>query len=66
MCNSEDRKDLDKRNKLKVIRYYSNGKFECQCCQEKISEFLTIDHINGNGSEERKKIQVNIEYVDGY
>lgn len=53
-CESEDRKDLDKRNKLKVIRHYSNGDFECECCCEKKLEFLTVDHTDGSGSETRK------------
>lgn len=29
---------------------------ECCCCREKILEFLTLDHINGGGKKERKKI----------
>lgn len=53
-CESEDRKDVDKRNKLKVIRYYSNGTFECECCHEKRLEFLTVDHVDGSGAEARK------------
>jgi hypothetical protein len=28
----------------------------CKCCGETIMDFLTIDHINNNGYEHRKKI----------
>ena len=27
---------------------------ECACCGESIKEFLTIDHINGDGAKDRK------------
>ena len=44
------------RNELrhKVISYYSNGLNCCACCGETIDEFLTVDHLNNNGSKERK------------
>lgn len=29
---------------------------ECICCNEKIIQFLTIDHIEGNGNVQRKKL----------
>lgn len=29
---------------------------ECACCDEGIERFLTIDHIDGNGSEHRKTV----------
>lgn len=44
-----------KKQKLRVIRHYSNGKMECACCKESIFEFLSIDHINNNGALEREK-----------
>ena len=40
--------------KNKVIFYYSDGKMCCKCCGETIPEFLTVDHINNNGTQERK------------
>lgn len=41
--------------KLQVIDYYSKGKMNCVCCGEDTLLFLTVDHINNNGSAERKK-----------
>lgn len=41
-------------NKLKddVYKLYGN---KCNCCNENIKEFLTIDHIKGKGNKDRKK-----------
>lgn len=41
--------------KQKVLFHYSNGTNACACCGETIREFLTVDHINNNGTSERKK-----------
>jgi hypothetical protein len=38
-------------NKIKIIKEYGG---KCICCGENELEFLTIDHINNNGAEERK------------
>lgn len=37
--------------KMKVIQAYGE---KCVCCGEETLEFLTIDHINNNGAEDRK------------
>jgi hypothetical protein len=42
------------RLKVKVLSHYSKGSPKCACCNEKVIEFLTIDHINGDGSQHRK------------
>lgn len=44
------------REKLKLETYnrYSKGKIRCACCGEKTVEFLSIDHVNNNGKQERK------------
>ena len=39
------------KRKLKVIEEYGG---KCVCCGETEVKFLSIDHINGGGSEERK------------
>lgn len=39
------------RVKLAVIEAYGG---RCECCGESGPEFLTIDHINGDGNEHRK------------
>jgi len=44
------------RLKLEVLFHYSNGLLKCACCGETEMEFLTIDHIHGDGNKERKKI----------
>jgi hypothetical protein len=38
-----------------VLLKYSDNKLICNCCGESIYEFLTIDHVNGGGGQERKK-----------
>ena len=44
--------------KRTVIKYYSNDTNQCMCknCNENNLEFMTIDHIDGEGSQERKKL----------
>lgn len=49
----KQRKILNRRLKLEILNAYGN---KCICCKEKNIEFLTIDHINGNGSEHRKEV----------
>ena len=40
--------------KLDAVRHYSNGSMVCKCCGESEIDFLTIDHVNGGGTKERK------------
>jgi 5-methylcytosine-specific restriction endonuclease McrA len=42
--------------KLEVIKEYGG---KCICCGEKSFEFLTIDHINKNGAEEKRKLKIS-------
>jgi len=44
-------------NKLLVIFHYTQGKMTCMCrgCNESHTEFLSIDHIEGGGTKERKE-----------
>jgi len=39
---------------MQVIEYYGG---KCACCGETEYTFLAIDHINGGGTEHRKKIK---------
>ena len=39
-----------------IINYYSKGKNCCDCCGETTKEFLTLDHINNDGTQERRKL----------
>ncbi len=40
--------------KALLVAHYSNNANKCACCGESEVRFLTIDHIDGNGSEHRK------------
>ncbi len=42
-----------------AIEYYSGGDNKCACCDEGIWEFLSIDHIHGDGNKHRKSIKVS-------
>ena len=37
-----------------VFGHYSNNTFKCACCGESEQDFLVIDHIDGNGNEQRR------------
>lgn len=50
-------KRYHRRRKLKCIIHYSKGKMRCSCCGEKNYEFLTIHHVNANGSKHREEIK---------
>lgn len=40
----------------KILSYYSRGTMRCEICKEWRPEFLSIDHINGDGNEHRKSV----------
>ncbi len=40
--------------KLAVFIHYSNGDPHCNCCNENRIEFLSVDHLDNNGRQERK------------
>ena len=52
-CRARDRASYI-RTKDEVFAYY--GGYRCVCCGETMQEFLTIDHIDGNGAKHRKLI----------
>lgn len=45
-----------KQRRYECLYHYSNGTLKCSCCGENIYKFLTLDHINNNGGEERRKL----------
>ena len=48
----------DKR--LLCLREYGN---KCTCCGEERTEFLSIDHVNGDGAAHRKKLSGKLIYL---
>lgn len=57
-ANAEHKRGLQKkyRDALRrgIVEHYSKGRFECACCLEKEYVVLTIDHIHGGGTLERR------------
>jgi len=50
---SNDRTTKKRKNDKEIVfKYYGN---KCVCCQESRIEFLTIDHVNNDGAEDRRK-----------
>jgi hypothetical protein len=49
----------NQKNKVIVLTHYSDSPPKCACCGETELCFLSIDHINGGGNKERKKIRGN-------
>lgn len=47
-------KQYYQRIKDQVFRFYSAGTMSCRCCGIDGLPFLSLDHINGGGSEHRK------------
>jgi ribosomal protein L21E len=45
------------RYKKSCIEHYSKGKMICECCNESNIGFLTIDHIESNGSKHKREIK---------
>src|SRR6185312_7279780 len=43
--------------KNEVLSQYSGGGYpHCQCCWDQHIDFLSIDHVNGGGSEHRRQL----------
>ena len=45
-----------KEYKTEVVNHYTNNTNDCSCCGETNFEFLCVDHINGDGGKQRKKM----------
>jgi hypothetical protein len=50
-----DNKESREIRKICLIHYSENPP-KCSCCGETIFDFLTIDHIKGNGTLHREKV----------
>ena len=55
-CHSQMGKDRNQELRHQMIEHYSNGTFGCECCGENHYEFLTLDHIHGDGTPHRNEI----------
>jgi hypothetical protein len=55
-CIKEVNKKYNLGYKTTVFNHYSNGNICCACCGEKQIEFLSIDHIDNDGSKHRKEL----------
>lgn len=55
--NFQSKISTRKRYKIReqILEHYGNGVPHCNCCGEFEVKFLVIDHVLGNGNEERKK-----------
>ena len=51
-----------RRKQLRVDALVAYGG-QCACCGEKAYEFLAIDHINGGGLAERRRLGGGGEYI---
>ena len=60
----EYNKIYNQSQRLKILNHYTVGKIpQCSCCGDTILEFLTLDHLNGNGVKHRKMVgQGNVFY----
>jgi hypothetical protein len=46
-----------------ILRHYSQGEPRCACCGETRYEFLSLDHVAGDGNKHRKQIGRGITMV---
>ncbi len=56
-CHNLEGRETTKKLRLMVMNHYCNGEIKCSCCGESRYEFLTLDHLNGDGSEHRKIVK---------
>jgi hypothetical protein len=50
--NTSERRRL----RSEILTHYGrNGRLECCCCGESHEEFLTLDHVNGGGGDDRNR-----------
>lgn len=52
-----------RRMRLRVLSHYSGGTPSCNCCDITDIEFLSIDHVDGNGSEHRRQLKAKSRSV---
>jgi hypothetical protein len=55
-------REWDKKQKDEVFAAYGGYKCNCPGCSETHPEFMTIDHIDGNGSRHRREANIKSMY----
>jgi len=55
-CSRCANRQKAKRVRLKLAAFAAYGGAKCACCGETIPDFLTIDHINNDGADHRRKV----------
>ena len=53
------RRDWQRKLRIEVLTHYSGGTPNCACCGVQHYEFLALDHTNGNGNAERRRLGLN-------
>ncbi len=48
-------KNYKQKVKIAVMKHYSGGTMRCVCCDEKNLSFLTLDHPNNDGENDRER-----------
>jgi hypothetical protein len=54
------------RLKMQVLTHYGGSPPKCACCGENHIEFLTIDHIDGDGAEQRRQLSGSSQKFSGF
>jgi len=55
-CRSERKRQFHQHDKLRCLTAYGGDPPRCACCDERILGFLTLDHVNDDGGEHRKRV----------
>lgn len=51
---NDRRKGYSRNIRLRVLKHYGGDTPSCACCGETTYEFLSLDHIDGGGNDDRK------------
>jgi hypothetical protein len=51
-------RDLNQKHRLICLIHYGQKPPRCACCGERTVQFLSIDHIDGGGSKQRKEAKM--------